>query len=55
MNAKISVLVICVEVIIYLILGNLHDCAFKDRLLISKKISTCRKHMSFLNLLQSKQ
>ena len=28
MNAKISGFVICVEVIIYLLLGNLHDCTF---------------------------
>ena len=28
MNAKISVFVICVEVIIYLLLYNLHDCTF---------------------------
>ena len=29
MNAKISVFVICVELIIYLLLYNLHDCTFK--------------------------
>ena len=28
MNAKISAFVICVEVIIYLLLDNLHDCTF---------------------------
>ena len=28
MNAKIAVLVICVEAIIYLLLYNLHDCTF---------------------------
>ena len=28
MNAKISVFVICVEAITYLVLYNLHDCAF---------------------------
>ena len=28
MNVKISVLVICVKVIIYLLLHNLHDCTF---------------------------
>ena len=28
MNAKILVVVICVEVIIYLLLHNLHDCTF---------------------------
>ena len=30
MNAKISVLVICIEGIIYLLLYNLTDCTFKD-------------------------
>ena len=29
MNAKISVLVTCVEVITYLLLYNLYDCTFK--------------------------
>ena len=29
MNAKISVFVIFVKVIIYLLLHNLHDCTFK--------------------------
>ena len=29
MNAKISVLIIFVEAIIYLLLYNLHDCTFK--------------------------
>ena len=28
MEAKISVFVICVEVIMYLLLHNLHDCTF---------------------------
>ena len=28
LNAKISVFVICVEVIMYLLLHNLHDCTF---------------------------
>ena len=32
MNAKISVLVIYVETIIYLLLYNLHDCAFKNKI-----------------------
>ena len=31
MNAKISVFVICVEVITYLLLGNLHDCTFNKK------------------------
>ena len=30
MNTKISVFAICVEVIIYLLLCNLHDCTFKN-------------------------
>ena len=30
MNAKISVIIICVEAIIYLLLYNLHDCTFKS-------------------------
>ena len=29
-NVKISNFVICIEVIIYLLLYNLHDCTFKD-------------------------
>ena len=29
MNAKVSVVVTCVEAIIYLLLHNLHDCNFK--------------------------
>ena len=33
MNAKISVFVICVEVIIYLLLYNLHDCTFNKDIL----------------------
>ena len=32
MNAKISVFVTCLEVIIYLLLNNLHDCTFKKSL-----------------------
>ena len=28
MNPKISVVVICIEAIIYLLLFNLHDCTF---------------------------
>ena len=30
MNAKMSVLVICVEAIMYLLLYNLHDCTFQQ-------------------------
>ena len=40
MNAKISVLVICVEAIIYLLLYNLHDCTFNTLVLITaEKVS----------------
>ena len=31
LNAKISVIVFCVEAIIYLLLYNLHDCTFKSK------------------------
>ena len=46
MNAKISVLVICVEAIIYLSLYNFNDCTFNlPRLEIpcTKIIFTCSK------------
>ena len=33
MDAKISVFVICVEVIIYLLLYNLHDCTFNFQII----------------------
>ena len=36
MNSKISVFVICVEVIIYLLLDNLHDFTFKQWSIASK-------------------
>ena len=35
MNAKISVLVICIEVIIYLLLYNMQDCTFKSKINIT--------------------
>ena len=41
MNEKISVFVICVEVIIYLLLYNLHDFTFND--FISECEQTRRK------------
>ena len=34
MNAKISVLVICAEAIIYLLFYDLHDCTFNERLAV---------------------
>ena len=40
MNAKISVLVICVETIMYLLLYNLHDCNFKSETNFSAKKGT---------------
>ena len=33
MNANISVVVVCVEAIIYFPLYNLHDCTFKSNLI----------------------
>ena len=36
MSAKISMLVICVEVIIYLLLINLHDCTLNIYFLLGK-------------------
>ena len=44
-NAKISVFVICVEVIVYLLLYNLHDCTFKTfKIFLSEKNDlTCLK------------
>ena len=43
MNVKISVFVICVEVIIYLSLYNLHDCSFKNKINQSHKLFTVKK------------
>ena len=37
MNAKISVIIICVEAVIYLLLYNLHDCTFKSETNEKKK------------------
>ena len=45
MNAKISVFVICVEVIIYLLLYNFPDCTFKGGL-------SARMTWQFLNALE---
>ena len=48
MNAKISVFVICVEVIIYLLSYNLHDCIFNDLLALRNRLhpSTVNEHIS---------
>ena len=43
MNAKISVIVICVEVIIYLSLCNLHDYTFNDIAIFQIKLRVERK------------
>ena len=43
MNVKISVFVICVEVIIYLLLYNLHDSTFK--------LEACLKYRIIQNVL----
>ena len=40
MDAKISVVAICVKVIMYLLLCNLHSCTFKYLM------STCTKPMA---------
>ena len=49
MNAKISVFVICVEVIICLLLHNLHDCTFKGTFI---KTSVGLSKTSFLELIK---
>ena len=43
MNAKISVLVICAEAIVYLLLHNLLDCTFKCFRRSWLRISTTQK------------
>ena len=43
MNAKISMLVICVEAIIYLLLYNLHECNFNGDSITNNKISNHKK------------
>ena len=44
MNAKTSVFVICVEVIIYLLLHNLHRFTFKKNVERVSKVLRCSKH-----------
>ena len=39
MNAKISVFVICVEVIIYLLLYNFHDRTFNFLVMLEKQLA----------------
>ena len=40
MNAKMSVFVICIEVIIYLLLCDLHDCTFKGKVFTDSPLLT---------------
>ena len=40
MNAKISVFVICVKVIIYLLLYGLHECTFKGNAQFVQKVTS---------------
>ena len=44
MNAKISVFVISVEAIMYLLLHNLRDCAFKKNVGKVSKVLKSSKH-----------
>ena len=50
MNAKISVLVICVETIIYLLLDNLHDFTFNSMFDVLKEVTYSKKITDFKNL-----
>ena len=49
MNAKISVSSICVGTIIYLLLYNLHDCTFNNKLLIILKTYVHYLRHKFIN------
>ena len=52
MNAKISVFVVCVEVIMYLLLYNLHDCTYDfrgDIVFCIKDNKLLRVHASITN------
>ena len=55
MNAKISVIIICVEAIIYFLLYDLYDCTFKRIskmiLLLVKRKKCCKGKRSVLNKL----
>ena len=53
MNAKISVLVICDEEIIYVLLFNLHDCTFKgvtskEKIVLDFFLITCVLQVALL-------
>ena len=50
MNAKISVLVICVEAIIYLLLGNFNDFTFNSMFDVLKEVTFSKKITDFKNL-----
>ena len=49
MNAEISVSFICVGTIIYLLLYNLHDCTFNNKLLIILKTYVHYLRHKFIN------
>ena len=52
MNVKFSGFVICIEVIIYLVLYNLHDCTFKQQFLINSSVQIPLKLNKNLEILQ---
>ena len=49
MNPKISVVVVCVEAIIHLLLYNLHDCTFKRTVFFFLTITGDFKHRQYFN------
>ena len=60
MNAKISVIVICVEAIIYLLLYNLHDCTFNfddndDAIETEDEPMYCPDRNELLQIIDTKQ
>ena len=50
MNAKISVFVICVEAILYLLLGNSHDCTFRNWIIYHSMKNVCVLHCRGFNI-----
>ena len=51
MNVKMSVFLICVEVIMYLLVHNLHDCTFKTLINELKRTSAYVRNFSEKNYL----
>ena len=51
MNVKISVLIICVEAVIYLLLYNLHDCTLNWKILEHNIILIFRLHFGAFGFL----